>query len=228
MKLLNIASNLKHSNRTSMKIKSFTFNPFMENTYVLYANGRGAIVDPGCYEPAEEQMLSEFIEKEGLKITQILNTHGHIDHVLGNTFAKKKYAVPLSIGEHDVEVFKAVEAYAPNYGFHNYQAAEIDHLIKEGDEIEIGGEKLTTLFVPGHSPGHIAFYREDDNLLVGGDVLFRESVGRTDLPGGDTDTLMKSIETQFYTLPDDTQVYSGHGEPTTIGHEKQYNPFCRA
>lgn len=211
-----------------MEVKTFTFNPFMENTYVLYAEGEGVIIDPGCYDPAEEAELVEFIEQKGLVIEKIINTHGHIDHVLGNSFAKEKFGASLWIGEHDLPTLKSVEAYAPSYGFQKYSAAEVDQLMKEGDEFSVGSGSFKVIFAPGHAPGHIAFYNEKDGFIIGGDVLFRESIGRTDLPGGDFDTLMHSIRTQFYTLPDNTIVYPGHGGHTTIGHEKKFNPFCRA
>lgn len=211
-----------------MEVKTFTFNPFMENTYVVYDNGTGVIIDPGCYDPAEEQELVDFIENKGIKIEKILNTHGHIDHVLGNYFAKTKFNVELWIGEHDLQTLQSVKAYAPSYGFQKYSAAEADHLMKEGDEINVGSGKMKVLFAPGHAPGHIAFYNAKDGFIIGGDVLFQESIGRTDLPGGDFDTLMQSISSQFYTLPDETIVYPGHGGETTIGHEKKFNPFCRA
>jgi len=211
-----------------MEVKTFTFNPFMENTYVVHSDGKGVIIDPGCYDPAEEAELVEFIEKEGIEIEKILNTHGHIDHVLGNYFAKEKYGAPLWIGEHDLQTLKSVEAYAPSYGFQKYTPAEADHLMKEGDEVSVGNGTLKVLFAPGHAPGHIAFYNEQGGFIIGGDVLFQESIGRTDLPGGDFDTLMRSIRTQFYSLPENTVVYPGHGGQTSIGHEKKFNPFCRA
>ncbi|NVJ48725.1 MAG: MBL fold metallo-hydrolase [Cytophagia bacterium] len=210
-----------------MEVISFTFNPFMENTYVLHDDGKGVIIDPGCYDPAEEIELIEAIESKGIIIEKILNTHGHIDHVLGNSFAKAKFNVPLWVGEHDAATLKSVEAYAPSYGFQKYSPAEPEHLMKEGDEIEVGGGKLKVLFVPGHAPGHIAFYNAANGFVIGGDVLFQESIGRTDLPGGDFDTLMNSIREKFYTLPDETIVYPGHGGETTIGHEKKFNPFIR-
>lgn len=211
-----------------MEVKTFTFNPFMENTYVVYDNGTGVIIDPGCYDPAEEQQLVDFIEQKGIRIEKILNTHGHIDHVLGNYFAKNKFNVELWIGEHDLQTLQSVKAYAPSYGFQKYSAVEADHLLKEGDEINVGAGTMKVLFTPGHAPGHIAFYNAKAGFIIGGDVLFQESIGRTDLPGGDFDTLMQSISRQFYTLPDETVVYPGHGAETTIGNEKKYNPFCRA
>ncbi|WP_420385597.1 MBL fold metallo-hydrolase [Roseivirga sp.] len=210
-----------------MQIKTFTFNPFMENTYVVYDQGKAAIIDPGCYDPAEEKELVEFVQKEGLEVEKILSTHGHIDHVLGNAFVKNHFNIPLWIGEHDQETLRSVAAYAPSYGFQKYTAVEPDVLMKEGEYITIGSSQLKVLFVPGHAPGHIAFYHETEGFVLGGDVLFRESIGRTDLPGGDFDTLINSIRTEFFTLPNDTVVYPGHGGETTIGYEKKYNPFCK-
>lgn len=209
-----------------MQLKSFTFNPFMENTYVLYSDKKGVIVDPGCYDPAEQRELIEFIDAEKIQIEKILNTHGHIDHVLGNSFTKNYFKAPLWVGEHDVNTLKSVEAYAANYGFQKYEPSQADHLLKEGDTITIGNEEVEVLFVPGHAPGHIAFYNKKDDFLIGGDVLFHESVGRTDLPGGDFDTLIESIHQKFFQLPDHTEVWPGHGGSTTIGHEKKFNPFC--
>ncbi len=209
-----------------MQIKSFTFNPFMENTYVLYSKNKGVIIDPGCYDPAEEKELKDFIAAEDIEIEKLLNTHGHIDHVLGNTFVKDQFNVSLWIGEHDVETLKTVQVYAPNYGFQKYRPAEPDYYLKEGDTVKFGDSQLEVIFAPGHAPGHIAFYNKSENILIGGDVLFRESIGRTDLPGGDHDTLIESIHSKLFKLPDNTKVYCGHGESTTIGHEKQFNPFC--
>ncbi|MBO6662318.1 MULTISPECIES: MBL fold metallo-hydrolase [Roseivirga] len=210
-----------------MEVIKFTFNPFMENTYILHDSGKGVIIDPGCYDPAEERALIECIEDKSIQIEKILNTHGHIDHVLGNAFVKRQFDVPLWVGEHDAATLKSVEAYASSYGFQKYTPSTPDQFLKEGDEIKVGNGTLKVLFAPGHAPGHIAFYNAVDGFIIGGDVLFQESIGRTDLPGGDFDTLMESIKTQFFTLPDETVVYSGHGEETTIGHEKLYNPFCK-
>ena len=210
-----------------MKVKTFTFNPFMENTYVVHAEGKGVIIDPGCYDPAEEAELAQYIEQQGIEIEKVLNTHGHIDHVLGNHFTTSKYGVPLWIGEYDLGTLRSVQAYAPSYGFQKYSPTEPDHLIKEEDEISIGDSALKVILAPGHAPGHIAFYNKNDGFIIGGDVLFHESIGRTDLPGGDFETLINSIQTKFYTLPDNVIVYPGHGGSTTIGHEKKFNPFCR-
>ncbi|GHE58887.1 MULTISPECIES: MBL fold metallo-hydrolase [Roseivirga] len=209
-----------------MHVKTFTFNPFMENTYVVYEEGKGVIIDPGCFDPAEESQLVSYIERESIHIEKILNTHGHIDHVLGNAFAMRQFNAPLYIGENDLDTLRSVEAYAPSYGFQKYTPSQPDFFLKEGDTVEVGSGQLEVLFVPGHAPGHIAFYNRKDGFLIGGDVLFHESIGRTDLPGGNYDTLIASIREKFFKLNDETLVYPGHGIPTTISHEKKYNPFC--
>lgn len=210
-----------------MQVHSFTFNPFMENTYVVCdKQKKGAIIDPGCYEAREQQILIDFIESEGITIEKIINTHCHIDHVLGNTWAKNTYMVPLLVGKKEAEMLKAVESYAPNYGFQHYAPAEPDEFLEESGTLNIGEESLDILFVPGHSPGHLAFYSKKHGFVIGGDVLFERSIGRTDLPGGDHDTLIQSIHNHFFTLPDNTLVYCGHGNNTTIGVEKKENPFC--
>ncbi len=208
-------------------VKSFVFNPFMENTYVLYDDtGEAILVDPGCYEEYEQEMLAAFIEEQGLKVVDLINTHGHIDHVLGNYFVSRKYGLKLRMHELDLPVLKAVEAYAPSYGFNAYQPIEPDSYLEEGDVVRFGNTAMDVLFLPGHAPGHIGLLNKDEKLLVSGDVLFRESVGRTDLPGGDHNTLLDSIREKLFTMDDEIVVYCGHGPETTLGHEKRYNPFC--
>lgn len=210
-----------------IQVKSFVFNPFMENTYVLYDETKETIIiDPGCYESHEKNELTNFIKTEGLKVVKLLNTHCHIDHVFGNQFIKDVYDVELSIHKEDEATLRSVKVYAPNYGFSNYEEAEPDHFIDEGDVISFGKSALDIVFVPGHAPGHVAFYNKAQNICIGGDVLFQGSIGRTDLPGGDFDTLIKSIHEKMFPLGDDMVVYCGHGGETTIGHEKKTNPFC--
>ncbi len=210
-----------------IQVKSFVFNPFMENTYVLYDETKEAIIiDPGCYEKHEKDELTSFIKNEGLKVVKLLNTHCHIDHVFGNQFVKTTYDVKLSIHQKDEETLRAVKVYAPNYGFSHYEEAEVDNYIDEGDVITFGNSTLDIVFVPGHAPGHVAFFNKEDKIIIGGDVLFQGSVGRTDLPGGDMNTLIKSIHEKMFPLGDDMTVYCGHGGTTTIGHEKKTNPFC--
>ncbi len=210
-----------------IQIKSFVFNPFMENSYVLYDETKEAvIIDPGCYEKYEQQELSQFIEDHHLKVVKLLNTHCHIDHVFGNQYVKATYNVPLAIHEGDSATLLAVKAYAPSYGFQHYQETTADHFLEEGDQVQFGDSTLDIIFVPGHAPGHIAFYHQDQKFIIGGDVLFDGSIGRTDLPGGDSDTLIRSIHEKFFPLGDAMTVYPGHGGTTTIGKEKVSNPFC--
>ncbi|HEY0741794.1 MAG TPA: MBL fold metallo-hydrolase [Chryseosolibacter sp.] len=210
-----------------MKVEKFVFNPFQENTYVLYDDTKECVViDPGCIEPEEKHELRDFIESNGLKVKLLLNTHCHVDHVLGNDFVKETYKVELLIHEADLPVLKAVRAYAPSYGFFQYHEAEPDRFIKEGDIITFGKQSLDVLFVPGHAPGHVAFYNAKEKMVIAGDVLFYNSIGRTDMPGGDYDTLITSIHEKLFTLPDDITVFPGHGPETSIGFEKKTNPFC--
>lgn len=210
-----------------LSVKSFTFNPFQENTYVLYDETKECvIIDPGCYEKEEEDTLVDFIEKNGLQVKYLLNTHCHIDHVLGNYFVKKKFNVELCIHPMEEPVLKAVQAYAPNYGFNRYSSTSADILLKEGERVSFGDQELDVIFAPGHSPGHVCFYSIPDKILIGGDVLFRNSIGRTDLPGGDHDTLISSIQEKLFLMPSDVVVHCGHGPETTIGFEKKTNPFC--
>lgn len=210
-----------------MKIKSFVFNPFQENTYVLYDETKECvIVDPGCYEPEEKNELRAFIQHNHLQVKMLLNTHCHIDHVLGNYFIKDLYKVKLYLHPIEEPYLRAVSTYASNYGIFNYDAATPDAYVEDDDMLVFGAQRIRVIFTPGHSPGHVAFYNERANLLIAGDVLFYNSIGRTDLPGGDYDTLIKSIHQRLFTLPDDTVVYPGHGPETKIGFEKKTNPFC--
>lgn len=212
-----------------MKVKQFVFNAFSENTYVIYDDTKECIViDPGCYDPEEKATLRKFIEGHGLQVKLLINTHCHIDHVLGNNFVKHEYKVGLTIHTDDIATLKANEVVAPMYGFQGYESCEADEYIAEGDLVEFGHTVLDVLFVPGHAPGHIALVNKKESICIGGDVLFQQSIGRTDLPGGDFDTLMESIKKKLFSLPDEVTVYCGHGPSTTIGFEKQYNPFCGA
>lgn len=211
-----------------MEIKSFVFNPFYENTYVLWDETQEAIiVDPGCYEKYERDELISFINASGLKVKYIVNTHCHIDHVLGNYFMKSEFQAPLWIPVNELEIYRAVKTYARQWGISQYQEAEPDDLMENDGYISFGNVRLDILFVPGHSPGHQAFYSSDQNKLIGGDILFKESIGRTDLPGGNHNDLIQNIQTKIYSLPEKTEVFPGHGPPTTVGHEKAHNPFVK-
>ena len=210
-----------------MKVKQFVFNAFSENTFVLYDETKTCIIiDPGCYEVQEKEVLKSFISENGLQVHSLINTHCHVDHVLGNNFVKNEYGVDLVIHELDQPTLKANEVVAQMYGFNAYEPCTADKFIEEGDQVKFGNTVLDVLFVPGHAPGHIALVNRKDNLCVQGDVLFQQSIGRTDLPGGDFDTLIHSIKNKLFPLPVDMMVYCGHGPSTNIGYEKQYNPFC--
>ncbi|MDO8968764.1 MAG: MBL fold metallo-hydrolase [Algoriphagus sp.] len=207
-------------------IKSFTFNPFQENTYLAYDDlGSAVLIDPGCHTVGERKELEDFIISKELKVLHLLNTHCHIDHVLGNAWAKKRFGIPLWIHEKEIPVLKSVEVYAPNYGFQGYESSEADYFLTEGQEFKVGEELLKVLFVPGHAPGHVVFYHEKSKQCIAGDTLFRGSIGRTDLPGGNHALLLEKIKTQLFTLPAETVIYCGHGPETKIAFEKIYNPF---
>jgi glyoxylase-like metal-dependent hydrolase (beta-lactamase superfamily II) len=210
-----------------LQVHSFVFNPFQENTFVLFDETKESlIIDPGCSDDDERRTLRTFIADHKLKVKLLLNTHCHIDHVLGNAFVKETYKVNLLIHPEEEAVLKAVEAYAPGYGFHLYEHQPPDGFLEDGDFITFGNQSFVVLSVPGHSPGHVAFYSESNRTLMGGDVLFYNSIGRTDLPGGNHETLINSIHTKIFSLPDPVKVFPGHGPETTVGFEKKTNPFC--
>ena len=211
-----------------LSLKAFTFNPVQENTYVLYNEKKECcIIDPGCYFAEERELLKDYIDKSGLEPVLLLNTHCHLDHVFGNKFVHETWNLTLHIHEKE----KLMLQRAPIAGktwqlpFDNYEGDLL--FIKEGETIKVGEEELEIRFTPGHSPGSVIFYHEAGGFVIGGDVLFNGSIGRTDLPGGDYDTLINSIQTQLFTLPDETKVYSGHGSLTTIGFEKMNNPYVK-
>lgn len=209
-----------------LKIKSFTFNPFQENTYLLYdSTGECLIFDPGCYDSHEEQVLVHFIEKEGLKPVKLINTHAHIDHVFGNDFVFRKYGLRPWLHKLDLPILQNLEAVGKMYGVNATPSPEPEGFLDENDIVRFGATELKLFFTPGHSPGSLCFYNEDSRMLIAGDVLFQLSIGRTDLPGGDHGTLIESITEKLMKLPDDVTVFPGHGPTTTIGFERKNNPF---
>ncbi len=211
-----------------MNLQVFTFNALQENTYLLWdATKECVIIDAGCYETWEQNELFDFITQQGLKPVLILSTHSHIDHVLGNYAVKKKYQIPLKIHRKDEDTLRAVKSYAPMYGFPQFQEQLPDGYFKEGEQIQFGHTVLEILFVPGHAPGHVAFYHAETHTCIAGDVIFAGSVGRADLPGGNFDVLIQSIKTQLYPLGDATKIYPGHGPATTIAREKMSNPYLK-
>ncbi len=209
-----------------IKIAFFTFNPVQENTYVLSnEKGDAIIIDPGCYFTEEERTLQEHINTHRLKPVQLINTHCHLDHVFGNKWVAENYQLELYIHPLEKKLFALAPASGLMYGltFKNY-AGPI-HFLNEGDVVRLGDDELKVIFTPGHSPGSICFYCEAQHFIIGGDVLFLESIGRSDLPGGNHNQLLKTIREKLFVLPDETIVYPGHGNATAIGHEKKHNPF---
>jgi len=211
-----------------LTVKTFIFNPVQENTYILYNEKKQCcIIDPGSYFEKERNELKAFIDKSELQPVLLLNTHCHLDHVFGNKFIHDTWGLELNIHEKEKPVLDFAPASGEMYQlpFENYKGELI--FIKEHTIIKIGNDELEVRFTPGHSPGHVCFYDRADGFAISGDVLFNGSIGRTDIPYGDFDILITSIQTQLFTLPDDTKIYPGHGPMTTIGFEKMNNPFAK-
>ena len=211
-----------------LEIKQFTFNPFQENTYIVFNEHKQcAIVDPGCSTENERKQLTAFIHKNDLVPILLLNTHCHIDHVLGNAYVAEKWNLILHIHPNEKFILDNAPMFGEMYGIAmEAYKGELVYL-KENATIHIGSDVLDILFTPGHSPGSVSFYSSKDGFVLSGDALFSGSIGRTDLPGGNHDTLIEAIKTQLCSLPDATKVYSGHGGGTSIGYEKRNNPFVQ-
>lgn len=207
-------------------IESMTFNAFQENSFVVYNDEKEAIIfDPGCSNVTEQSLLSSFIERTKLKVVRLVNTHCHIDHVLGNKYVAEKYNVHLEAHPNEKSVLETGVMISKMYNISYDPSPEIHSYIDEGDTFTLGQESFEVLLCPGHSPGSLCFFHADSKTLIGGDVLFQNSIGRTDLPGGDHNTLISVIKEKLFKLPDDTKVYCGHGPSTNIGFEKKTNPF---
>lgn len=213
-----------------MKIARFEFSLFGINTYVVFdeATRECAIIDPGMMGIEEENAMKNFIARENLKVTHLINTHIHIDHAVGNKFVADTYSVPVSAHKADAPLMDRIREQAQMFGINEkVHTTEISEYLDEGDKIKIGRGELEVLHVPGHSQGSIVLYDRADGFLIGGDVLFSGSIGRSDLPGGNGAQLVRGIKEKLLTLPDSTVVYPGHGPATTIGEERHYNPFLR-
>ncbi len=207
-------------------IKTFIFNPFQENTYLLYdESGEAVIIDPGCYAKSEEKQLSTYLEENNLKLKRLLNTHSHIDHILGNRFISEKYKLQVESHQEDEFLIERAKEQAVLFGMQIEAPPTVGKYIDENDTIKFGNSELKIIHAPGHSPGSLVFYNTEQRFMIVGDVLFNQSIGRTDLPGGNLDTLLESIFTKLFPLGDDMKVYSGHGTTTTIGQERISNPF---
>lgn len=210
-----------------LKVETLVFNPFQENTYLVYDDsGEALIIDPGCHNASEQKWLSQKINSLKLKPVRLINTHCHIDHVLGNRYVAEQYNLTLEIPIKEVPVLNTVAQIAQMYGIaYNDPSPEPSSFLEEGTPILFGNSSLQVYDTPGHSPGSISLFHKPTNTLIAGDVLFKDSIGRTDLPGGDYETLIHSIKQKLFTLPNETIVYPGHGPTTTIGYEKINNPF---
>ena len=211
-----------------MKIKQFTFNAFAENTFVVSDDkGIAGIIDPGCGSASEQAQVKRYIEEEGLQLKHLINTHCHIDHILGNQWIADEYGLVLAACEKEVPVLEAMPAWGMQYGIHCDGPPPISIFLAEGETLQMGDLSFEILFVPGHSPGHLAFVNHQHKVIFGGDVLFKGGFGRIDLPSGDFFDLRDSILNKLFTLPDDYVVYAGHMETTTIGAEKLDNPIIK-
>ena len=209
-----------------IKVEFFTFSPIQENTYLLSNDNDSAIIiDPGCYFSAEEETLKNHITHRGLKPKLLLNTHCHLDHVFGNKWVANTYGLELHIHPQEEQMLQLAPVSGVKWGltFDNYSGPL--HFIHHGDVIHLDNDELQVILAPGHSPGSVCFYNKAQGFVIGGDVLFKGSIGRTDLPFGNHAQLLQSIEEQLFVLPDDTIIYPGHGAATTIGEEKKNNPF---
>ena len=212
-----------------MDIKTFTFNQFLENTIIVSdSTNECIIIDPGCYNDEEKKILENYITKNNLNPVKLINTHCHIDHILGNNFVSRNWGIDLEINEKDLDLLNNADQIAKIYGFTNYERSPMPKkFINEDDIVNFGISELKVIFTPGHAPGHISLYSEKDNLIISGDVIFQNSIGRTDLPGGNFNTLIKSIKNKILSLDDNVIIYCGHGPNTTVGNERRNNPFLK-
>jgi glyoxylase-like metal-dependent hydrolase (beta-lactamase superfamily II) len=210
-----------------LNVQKFVFSDFMENTYIVWdeQSKETAVIDPGCYTPQEEKQLADFITANSLNLKYLINTHCHIDHIFGNAFVSENYVVKFLAPEHDLFLLDLMKEQATNFGVELKDSPKPDILIREDTKIDIGFFSPKFLSTPGHTPDEYSIYFENEKICFSGDVLFYEGIGRTDLWGGDFDKLIGSIKNKLFVMPDDTEVYPGHGDKTTIGHEKIHNPF---
>ena len=201
-----------------VNIEKFCFNTFMVNTYLLYdESGECVVIDAACYEPEEEDALKDFIGKNNLTLVRNLNTHCHVDHVLGNDFIARTYGIYPEYHKNSVAFFDTLKEIGASFGYNIDHVPEAKRFLVANETVQWGTSELRVLFTPGHAEGSVCFYNEALGFVITGDVLFRDTIGRTDLPTGDFDQLMVSIKTKLFTLPDETVVYPGHGPETSVG-----------
>ncbi|WP_394675055.1 MBL fold metallo-hydrolase [uncultured Chryseobacterium sp.] len=211
-----------------LQIQGFVCNFAGENTYILYNEHQNAwLIDPGNSNEQETRAIENFISEKGLKVRKILLTHAHIDHVMGLQWAFDTFKVPVVMHQEDKEVLDMFQISGMRFGMNlNHIQADLEY-INEGDELDLDGETFAVYHVPGHSPGSIVYHHKNQKFMISGDVLFEGSIGRTDLYKGNYEQLIRGIKNKLFILDDETQVFSGHDNPTTIGFEKQYNPFLK-
>ncbi|PKL83182.1 MAG: MBL fold hydrolase [Ignavibacteriae bacterium HGW-Ignavibacteriae-3] len=212
-----------------LKIQRFVFSPFSENTYIIWNDEslQGAIIDPGCYDDKEREAVDNFILRNSIQLQYLINTHCHIDHIFGNAYIKSKYKPIFLAPEKDIFLLDLMIDAARNYGVNFTPSPPPDKLIVENSSISLGDITGEFIFTPGHTPGEFCLYFKNEKVCFTGDVLFKGSIGRTDLWGGDAGTLFESIQNKLLTLPDEVVIYPGHESRSTIGEERIYNPFLK-
>ncbi len=207
-------------------IKAFSFNPFQTNTYLVWDDSKEAvIIDAAMYSGEENQRISAFIKENSLKLKANICTHAHVDHIMGNAFIEEEFGLKPVMDESGKLFLENAQEYASSFGLSIPKVVETSEFVSEGDKIKFGDTVLLVISTPGHADGSICLYDEAGKNLFSGDVLFQRGIGRTDLPTGDFETLLRSIKEKLFKLEDDVIVYPGHGEPTSIGEEKKTNPY---
>lgn len=209
-----------------ISVKKFVFNPFQENTYLLYdQSGDCIVIDAGNYQQKENEQLHLFLKEKSLYPVRLINTHGHVDHILGNSWFLEVFGLQTEMHRSDEPLLKGAKEYGQIFEIDLDTPPPVGNYLKDGDRIDFGNSSVTSIHIPGHSPGSLVFYNKEQAFVIAGDVLFQGSIGRTDLPGGDYPTLITSISEKLLTLDDKVVVYPGHGDQTTVGNEKRFNPF---
>lgn len=210
-----------------LKVHRFIFNPFAENCYLVWdtESSEGIVIDPGCFDDTEKLEISNFIDLNNIKLKYLINTHCHIDHIFGSCYIKSNFNVVYFAPQEDLPLLRQASQQASMFGMELRDICMPDNYINSELKLLIGNISFSFIFTPGHTPGGYCLYFKDQDVCFSGDVLFQSSIGRTDLPGGDFDQIIESIQEKLFTLPDNTIVYPGHGESTTIGIEKKANPF---
>ncbi len=209
-----------------IKIEKFVVNPLGENSFIVSdETGDCIFIDPGFYYEEEHQEVRDYIKNNNLKPVKITNTHCHFDHIMGVEFVRNEFDIPFLAHREDAFWVEKAVSQGEMFGFKMNPVNPIDSYLIENEFIEFGNTKLKNIHVPGHAPGHVVFFNEEEKVLIAGDVLFYGSIGRTDLPGGHYETLISNIKNKLFALPDETLVYCGHGPETKLGFEKENNPF---